>query len=34
VYRTGDPMPLSLVEDMLDAIRREREAKALGNIAR
>jgi hypothetical protein len=34
VYRTGDPMPASLVEDTLDTIRREREAKFLGNIPR
>ena len=32
VYRTGDPMPASLVDDTLDAIRREREIKFLGNI--
>ena len=34
VYRTGDPMPPSLVGDTLDDIRREREAKLLGNISR
>jgi hypothetical protein len=34
VYRTGDPMPASLVDDTLDAIRREREVRFLGNISR
>jgi hypothetical protein len=32
VYRTGDPMPVGLVDDTLDAMRREREARVLGNI--
>lgn len=32
VYRTGDPMPLSLAEDTLDAIRRERETGIFGNV--
>ena len=34
VYRTGDPMPPSLVDDTLNAIRRERETSILGNIPR
>jgi hypothetical protein len=34
VYRTGDSMPPSLVDDMVDAIRREREARLFGNILR
>jgi hypothetical protein len=32
VYRTGDPMPPSLVEDTLDAIWRERETSIFGNV--
>jgi hypothetical protein len=32
VYRTGHPMPPSLVEDTLEAMRLEREASLLGNI--
>jgi hypothetical protein len=32
VYRTGDPMPALLVDDTLDAVRREREARLLGKI--
>jgi hypothetical protein len=34
VYRTGTPMPPSLAEDTLNAIRREREARFLGTIPR
>jgi hypothetical protein len=34
VYRTGDPMPISFVDDTLDAVRREREATFLGNVPR
>ncbi len=34
VYRTGDPMPLTLAEDTLDALRREREASLIGNISK
>ena len=34
VYRTGDPMPPSLAEDTLDAIRRERETSIFGNVPR
>jgi hypothetical protein len=30
VYRTGEPMAASLVDDTLDAVRREREARLLG----
>src|SRR5271157_115683 len=32
VYRTGTPMPPSLAEHTLNAIRREREARFLGTI--
>jgi hypothetical protein len=32
VYRTGVPMPLSLVEDTLQAIRRQRERHIFGNV--
>ena len=34
VYRTGDPMPPSLVEETLDALRRERETGIFGNSPR
>jgi len=34
VYRTGDPMPLALADQTLDALRREREAGLIGNIPR
>jgi hypothetical protein len=34
VYRTGEPMPPSLVEDTLDAARREREEIHSGNSPR
>ena len=32
VYRTGQPMPLSLLDDTLEEVRLEREASLLGNI--
>ena len=32
VYRTGDPMPPSMVEDTLQAIRRQREEHSFGNV--
>ena len=32
VYRTGVPMPLSLVDETLQAIRREREEGAFRNV--
>ena len=32
VYRTGVPMPPSVVEDTLQAIRRQREERIFGNI--
>lgn len=32
VYRTGVPMPASLVDDTLQAIRRQREEGGFGNI--
>ena len=31
VFRTGQPMPLPLAQDALEAIRTEREARFLGN---
>jgi hypothetical protein len=34
VYRTGDPMPPTLADETLDALRREREASPIGNIPR
>ena len=34
VYRTGDPMPPTLADETLDALRREREASLIGNIPR
>jgi len=32
VYRTGEPMPLALADETLDALRREHEAGLIGNI--
>jgi hypothetical protein len=32
VYRTGVPMPCSLVDDTLEAIRRQREERSFGNL--
>jgi hypothetical protein len=34
VYRTGDPMPLSLAEETLEAVRRQREERIFGSTSR
>jgi hypothetical protein len=34
VYRTGDPMPLTLADETLDALRREREEQTPVSVAR
>ncbi len=34
VYRTGEPMPLTLADETLDALRREREEGLIGSIPR
>jgi hypothetical protein len=33
LFRTGEPMPLSMISDTVQAMRREREDHILGHIA-